>query len=480
MGLAVLLRVAYFLDYLELPFLGGPVGDSAVYLEQARAVRAGELGNAALLAFSPLYGYLLAFLGAPAITGIVVTLQIALGVATTWLLHRAVTQRFGELAGLVSALCFVTYGMPMFYETKVLSDALGLSLTFFGAALFTSERAREGGRFTVLACIAVALSVWARASVVFSVPIFCLVAFVPWRDEARSLAFRRGAVVVGTFAVLFLSYGAYTKSTSGAFVMVTYQSSDSTTAGRDFDGDLRSVALANTPPSAWDLVRAVEADRERGERDSSLLSTIAAIDITGVLRGAPSKLARAFSPLERTFQYGYYAERTMFRSLGLLPMSFTLLLLLGVIGLAFLAKRDGPRALLPYLPYLLGCVITCVLYLPSSRYRLAMIAPALLLAGFAVAQLIAHRRERFAQALVGFVLVVGSFGAFQNITYTLKNPAAWQLTIAESYAVQRDELRLVHHVNLAQRLAPQDRAIREHAFTLLRSAGIKVEVVPSR
>ena len=54
-GLVAVYKVAYFFEYAALPFLYGPIFDSAVYDAQAQAVRAGVFGDATLPDFAFLF-----------------------------------------------------------------------------------------------------------------------------------------------------------------------------------------------------------------------------------------------------------------------------------------------------------------------------------------------------------------------------------------------------------------------------------------
>ena len=139
--LVALLKLAYLFDYSGLPFLWGPVFDSVVYRAQAEAVLAGRHGDPTLLAFSPLYGYLLAGVGvAPPIK--LALFQVALGVLNTALVARIGRALFGPAAGLCAATLFVGYGLFTFYESKVLSETLGLTLLLLSLFVLTSESTR--------------------------------------------------------------------------------------------------------------------------------------------------------------------------------------------------------------------------------------------------------------------------------------------------------------------------------------------------
>ena len=188
-GVCLAVRVVYIIQYARsLPFLWGPVGDSVIYLEQAAHVRAGEHGDATLLAFSPLYGYALAVIQDPVAVAVV---QLLLGCVMCGLLFVVVNRLLGgdALAALVSSICFTFYGGALFFESKVLSDSLGLLLAAGAQTLFLLPQFRRGGvAIALFTGATIAFSVLARASLVFSAPLFVLAALLPF--QRRLLMFK--------------------------------------------------------------------------------------------------------------------------------------------------------------------------------------------------------------------------------------------------------------------------------------------------
>jgi hypothetical protein len=124
LGVCLAIRLVYFTEYARaLPFLWGPVGDSIVYLEQAAHVLRGEHGDATLLAFSPLYGYALALLGAPFDPVTAAVLQLLSGVFVSGILFVTVYRLSGNAgdgrAALITGLMFSLYGGALFLESKI-------------------------------------------------------------------------------------------------------------------------------------------------------------------------------------------------------------------------------------------------------------------------------------------------------------------------------------------------------------------------
>jgi len=467
LGVAICLgiRLVYFLQYAQaLPFLWGPTGDSAIYVEQAAHVLAGEHGDATLLAFSPLYGYVLALLRDPVAAAV---LQLLSGTVLCGILFATV-YRFTDgdrTAAFVSALCFALYGGALFFESKVLSDSLGLFLVAGAQALFLLPRFRRGRIATVFSTgIVIGLAVLARASLIFSAPLFALAALFPFGSPSEPVRVRvqRSAVLTLGVALVLVGHGLWTKHHAGVFVPVilpaeTLQASQSA----KWSGDIHAISggdhLAHpygVVLSAREYLAKLDAGEEPPPRHVS-------IDLGAWFRGLPHKLPGTFSNTERTFQYGYLGERSAVPTLRVLPVSFGVLLILGMLGAWVLVRRKGPWALVPLLPLFLGAIACTTLYHPSSRYRLAMIIPLLILAGPGVSALWQERRERGRRLLLGAVLAACVAASAHSLSKRLANHALWELELATSTYAAGDDQATLAHLDAAEAADPDSPVVRQ-------------------
>ena len=428
--LALILRVAFRLESTELPFMEAPLFDSSVYLAQAHAIRTGDFADATLLAFGPLYGWFLALFGSFAIDA-----QLALGLGTTFVLERTAA-RHSPQAGLACLVIWIAYAMPLFYETLIMSETLGLFLAACAVATFLSDAfSRADARVATGAGALLGLATLTRANLLFALPFFVLAALVPRRDEGRATCVRRTLALVCGVALVLVANGAWNFAHVGRFVPVILASRTAGIASAQggWTGSLAPLASSGAPPSAWDVVHQAEATL--ASHDAAPMPSI---DLAGWLASSPAKLARTFSDVETTFDYGFYGERSELPSLSWQPVSMGTLLFLGALGALLLVRREGWRALGPHLPLVVGTVLVTTLFHPSARYRLAMAIPLVLLASEAlieVARVPDLRRRRGALALVA--VVVTGLGV-RHLTHPLASPGMWELRVAEGEAARGD------------------------------------------
>lgn len=473
LAIVIVHKVAYFFEYAALPFLYGPLFDSSVYEAQAVAIRAGDFGHPTLLAFSPLYGLALSLFPVGAYVAIVVAQQI-LGLVNLLLVHRIALRCFGTREALASATLYFGYALFSFYETKILSETLGLTLALLAmlCALSTESRVHASVRWTLSAGALMALAVLARASLLFAGLLGVVAAFLPWatpREDRRTLL-RRGGFYAAAFAAVLLLHGLFNFVNTGRFVPVIFASrtAASASASDSWNGSLSAFSTrADGEVSPWDVVDQARERIAHGDSDNTA-STVASLNLANVLHAAPAKLARTFSDTETTFDYGFYGERSEVNSLRLLPVSFGCILLLGLVGAYALARQKGLRMLLPFAPLVLGTVVTTVLFHPSSRYRLPMLLPLVLLAGYGIVYAISLEVVRVRQWVVGVLTVVCLTLVIRHELHALQSPAWWHLRVAESAATFGDLMTVEQRVRRARELAPHDEALKHRLDRLSR------------
>ena len=431
LAFGAVLRVAYRFESEALPFLGAPLYDSAVYLRQAEALRAGRFADPTLVAFGPAYGWFLAVVGSYA-----AEVQLALGLFTASLVERVATRVTGRPAGGVVALAlWLGYAVPLFYETKLMSETLGLFFVVLATWIASSPRLQQGAMpvAVALGCV-LGVATLVRANLLFTLPFFVLLVAIRTGEEAlRVRAVRAAAVIVGIALVLGMN-GLWNLVHVGRFVPVilTSQTASRASSHGAWTGSLGFFGSEGSPPSAWDVVTQAERALAAPAPPPSLPS----IDIVGWIASSPSKLARTFSDVETSFDYGFYGERSELHALAVLPVSMGVLLLLGAVGAFVVVRRDGLRALAPYLPLVLGVVLVTTLFHPSTRYRLSMSVPLVLLstqAALALGDALSRRRALIVVTATACLLL-----AVRHLVHPLQSPGLWQVRVAEGETLRGD------------------------------------------
>ncbi|MCC7537349.1 MAG: hypothetical protein IT379_14095 [Deltaproteobacteria bacterium] len=462
-GASIALRVAYLIDYSQLPFLWGPLFDSRVYLRQAASILGGRLDDPASIAFSPLYGWFLAMFGARPFEQ-PIHVQLLLGVVNVVLVHQIGLVLGGRTTGLLAGLAYSAYGLFVFHETKLMTETVALTWLLVAMRLWVSPRFDRGDRIVSIAIGSLlAVAVLTRSSLLPSIPCFVVAAAMPWRGaptlDARGRLVRAGLLLVGLLVPLAL-HGAWSHARFGLFVPVTLASSTAARATSTSDrwtGDLAVLRHEGTRDvSPYDVVREAERRVAVSRSGGSDASPLAGIDWIGWARGAPRKIVETFADIETTSEYGFYGERSEVPVLRALSLSFGAIALLALLGAAWIVRRRGPWALVPWLPLVVGTSLLTTLFHPSSRYRLPMVVPLVLVAAFGVASTLRLRdvRARIG-AMVVVALIVGGFAA-RSWRYELRSPALWETRVAESAVVRGDLDEARRRIARARSLAPGD------------------------
>lgn len=478
LGALLLYKTLYVLAYVDLPFLYGGIGDSQVYLGQSAALASGQYSDPRLIAFSPLYGVFLHLLDARAAPLFAVVLQLLMGLASAGLIARMLHRRVAPRAGWIAAGLYVTYAVFMYYESKVLSETLGIFLLSVGLTLFDrlqdrlqdrpqdrlQERLQNRAQLGVaaLAGLAFGACTLARASFLFCLP--PLILAVIFFDGGWARRARVALLLSMGMAAPLVANGLKTWSMTGHFIPVVMVSStvEKTTA-QAWNG------LANLDPT-HDAAPSDVVREAAGRLASDAPMPSPHIDWIGFVKGAPGKIVQAFSLNEHTYQYGYYGERAAITALRLLPGSFAFIALLGLLGLGLgLGGRLSRPLLLTAGPIIVGTLGMMCLFHPSSRYRLPMTLGLLMLAAGACSVLWESPRRQRAMRCALVALFVG-FGALQ-IAHLPTAPAEWHFALAQSHVAAGDVVSAEAEARTALHWAPDDVELRRRIRTHLGRAG---------
>jgi len=148
--LALCLRIADFSMFKKSPFFNNLFLDSLLYDETAQNIAKGDLlGEGPFYTGGPLYQYVLGLiywtLGRN--FNIVFALQILLGVFSCFLIYLIAKRVFNQTVGLIACFMASAYSMLIFYDTKLLTTSLGITLlllfSFFAIKASESHKLRD-------------------------------------------------------------------------------------------------------------------------------------------------------------------------------------------------------------------------------------------------------------------------------------------------------------------------------------------------
>ncbi len=411
--LALLVRFAYFSEYMSSAFFGVPILDEAFYDAVGRALAAGQSIADLNPAFRPmLYPALLAMLYKIAPTwgfAAAILIQHLMGIATTVLVADLARRLYrSSTAGLCAGILYALAGPPLYFESQLLNTALFTFLVTLFLNLPTVERLSSGGAIKIwgVAGLVLGLAAQARPNVLPALLIgLPMMLWNPWKAGLSRRLSAAASMVLGTLAVLVLAglwhshyFGQfhllptsggvnfYLGNKDGADGMIPRQ--DRHTAYGDgyrdsvqvFSEQVYMEETGQTPPLA---PSAVSRFWYRKTLDEVLSGPLRTLGLMG--RKALLLLWNHEIPNNKSFQFMATQES---RLLGLLPVRFAGLLALALLG-SWAAWRRGNRPRLVWLLLFIGAYAGGILlFFVNARYRIPLWPVLAVLAGGGLAAIL--------------------------------------------------------------------------------------------
>lgn len=387
LAVAAVLRVAHVLALRPLPLFDRLIIDSELYDAWAQRVAAGDWLSEVLgrpFYMDPLYPYFLGVVYGTVGRDLLVVrlLQVAMGVATCWLVARLATRLDGPLAGNVGAALLAAFGPSIFQEGEFEKTALGVLLATGALVLFL----RDGWRPRLAAGALLGLAALTRGNILL-LGAAGVAYLLVLRAPRAALAFAGGA------ALVLAPVTARNVVVGGEWVLAGAGAGQNLYTGNNPanpDGAYHSVPFARPQTAHEEGDFLAEAERRTGRkltaREASAFWTretlrhVAAQPAfaAGVLA---RKVALFWSDVEvaDAWEMGFVAG---FSPVLRLPLvSFAVLLGLAVLGVAAAARSRDGRIVLAYVLLYAASVIAFFIF---SRYRLHVAPPLAALAGVGV------------------------------------------------------------------------------------------------
>jgi len=224
-GVALVLRLVYFGQISNVPFVEFPIVDARAYDEWAqRIVAEGWWGDEAFYQ-APAYPYLLASvystIGRDLTT--IHILQLIMGSVSCVFAFFGARALFGATTGLVAGLMLAIYPPAIFFDGIIGKASLGLFLLTGLLALLLRHQQRPSSRLCLIAGLGLGLLVLTRENALALVPAIPLWLWLRFRDTS---ARERGRWIVA-FAIgagaLLLFVGVRNQIVGDTFALTTSQ-----------------------------------------------------------------------------------------------------------------------------------------------------------------------------------------------------------------------------------------------------------------
>ena len=428
LGAAFVVKLAVFVAFQDHPLLQADTGlDAAAYVQLASRVVAGDvlLGKEPFFV-SPLYVYFLAPIFA--LTGGSLAaarfVQVLLGTAAAGLLYGAARRFFNDRAALLGAALYVLTGVVTFHEVLILQAALDPFLTALALYLLADALAfrrvsskvngagnRGGGSARwVAAGAAFGLLALNRPNVlVCAVAVALALGVLPLVVRTRGAtlpsspfeepSFRTLRFVAAFLAGLVLTIAPATVrnlAVSGEPVLISSHGGLNLYVGNGPTADGTYSPVSGITPSidgqARDAKKVAEAAEGRllSTREVSAHFTRLAVSWAREHPGAAVRLfVKKLGLLANRIEVPLNLSYAWYAGGPLSPLSFLvvgpwLLVPLGVLGLAWRLFEAPRSAFAVWVAFAPAYALSVALFFVSSRYRLPLLLPLAVGAGFAL------------------------------------------------------------------------------------------------
>lgn len=171
-GVALGIRLIYFLQASKTPIAYGLAADSGKYEQIARQLIDGSFSNSDFLFLNPLYPCFLSLIYriAGQQTMAVMAVQALVDTATCMLVYYCGRVIYGHLAALVGAALYALYGFAIFYTGLVLAPTLVIFFLIGAVALLLWADARQRGLSFFCAGFSLGLAACCAPAVISTLP----------------------------------------------------------------------------------------------------------------------------------------------------------------------------------------------------------------------------------------------------------------------------------------------------------------------
>ncbi len=396
LALALGLRLAHWWAVRDQPFFAWLVMDSQEYDRWAQGIAAGDWLGSQVFFQAPLYPYLLAVLYVLCGRSLdaVYLVQIGLAVAGCYALYRAGREMGGESVGLGAALLAAVYGPFLFYDAQFLKESPAVAVTSFLLWALAAARSHPGvGRWLTAGALLGILALL-RENALLLIPFLLPLAWT--REGGGRALLRRGGALLAGLVLALLPVALRNGLVGGDFLPTTFQGGVNFYIGNNpqADGTYQPIVPGKQIPALERREPVRLAEQAAGRRLSAgevsrywlgRALVWARQEPGEFLRLQVHKLGMFWSWYEWPDAVDYYYVKTLSPVLRLPLLEFGGAVILALAGLVLARRRLG--ALAPALLFLVGWMLSTVIFFLFSRYRLPGVPALLILGGVTLAAL---------------------------------------------------------------------------------------------
>lgn len=369
--------------------------DSERYYEAGRKIAAGGLaGGSEEFVFGPLYAYYVGLV--QALGGSwwsIYVSQVCLAGMGLWLLYRIGRAVFGKTSAVLGATLWVLYGASGLLELKVVESTLATTLLLAAVFFLLPGRGVGRGLSELLAGLALGLASLVRPNTLLVLPLLAAHALSrgTWRLRWRLLRRRKlytATLMLGA-ALAIAPVTLRNRIVTGHWTLISGQGGITFFQGNNprAEGSYSAVEGFSGDP----VVQAAEAHQIASAATGKDLSP-PQVDAYWYGRGVDyltsnlgdaaalwaRKLRNWFSSDELSMEYVLAAERTIRKSLWLMPLPFGVILAASALGFRHKWLVGKPSLLMCVMA---ANLISTLLFYFASRYRVPSVPMLCLLAG---------------------------------------------------------------------------------------------------
>lgn len=505
---AIALRVVFILQMRAGPLFEAPIMDELYHDEWARTIANGETYIDGPYFRAPLYPAFLATIHTLFGHGFLAPrlIQAVLGAFSCVLLFVIGRRVFDRTIGAVAAFIAASYWVLIYFDGELLIPSLIVLLDLLLIWLLLLGAQRPRGATFALAGIVLGFSALARPNILLFVPAIVVWLLVRhWQRRGRAIGYA-ACVTLGCLLPI-VPVTIRNHVVGDDLVLISSQAGVNFYIGNNPLSDGRTAIVPGTPGGWWEGYHATieRAERATGrDLKPSQVSRYYFGEAFEWIAAQPGDFlaltwlkARLFwTSWEISNNKGIYFWSERFAPiLSLLPLGFAVVGPLGLLGLVMCVRRRSDT--FPLWGFVLVYTASVVLFFCTSRYRVPVLPPLILLAAFAVAELIRDARRRNLRTLTihGSILLIGALFVnlppggpeyFRNDAFSYVRLGGiysrqGKLELAEnSYRSALDEVPslLIAHYKLANTLYRQERldeAIDHYRHALASPPKLSVE-----